>query len=152
VIITRSSNNFGPYQYPEKLLPLSITNLIRGKKIPIYGDGKNIRDWLFVKDNCKALDMVLFRGKDGEVYNIGGGNEMENRDFIGMILDIMNIGPEWIEFVTDRKGHDKRYSVDYSKISEELGWTPSKDLEKNLEDTIQWYVNNPDWWEPLIKK
>lgn len=152
VVITRSSNNFGPYQNPEKLLPLAITNLVRDRKIPLYGDGKNIRDWLFVEDNCKAVDMVLRCGKNGEVYNIGGGNEIENRSFIDLVLELMGKGPENIEFVEDRKGHDRRYSLDFSKIREELGWQPSRDLRENLEKTISWYNDNRSWWMELVKK
>jgi dTDP-glucose 4,6-dehydratase len=152
VVITRSSNNFGPFQNPEKLLPLAITNLIRGRKIPLYGDGKNIRDWLYVEDNCKAVDMVLRCGENGEVYNIGGGNEIENRKFIDIILELMDEGPENIIFVEDRKGHDRRYSLDYSKIVEEVGWQPSKDLKEKLKLTINWYTGNESWWNKLVKK
>jgi dTDP-glucose 4,6-dehydratase len=150
VLITRSSNNFGPYQFPEKMLPLFATNLIRGKKIPVYGDGMNVRDWLYVEDNCRGVDLVLQKGKSGEVYNIAGEQEMPNLHIIKMILKEMRKGEEMIQFVEDRKGHDKRYSIDASKIKE-LGFKHSKPFEQRLRETINWYLQNEWWWKPLVK-
>jgi len=149
VVIARSSNNFGPYQYPEKILPLFIINLIEGKKVPLYGDGRNIRDWLYVEDNCRAIDMVLRQGKNGEVYNIGGGNEKPNIELTKKLLKIMGRDEDSIEFVQDRKGHDRRYSLDSSKIKEELGWKPQYEFDTALKDTVNWYVENMDWWNKL---
>jgi len=149
-IISRSSNNFGPYQYPEKLIPLAITNLIRAKKIPVYGDGLQIRDWLYVEENCKALDLLLHKGRLNQIYNIGSGNQLTNLDLISMILKIMKIGKNKIEFVKDRLGHDRRYALNCDKIRG-LGFNIKYDLERYLEQTIQWYKDNKDWWEKLIK-
>jgi len=149
VVIARSSNNFGPYQYPEKILPLFIINLIEGKKVPLYGDGRNIRDWLYVEDNCRAIDMVLRQGKNGEVYNIGGGNEKPNIELTKKLLKIMGRDEDSIEFVQDRKGHDRRYSLDSSKIKELLGGKPQYDFDTALKDTVNWYVENMDWWNKL---
>jgi dTDP-glucose 4,6-dehydratase len=150
VIITRSSNNFGPYQYPEKVIPLFVTNLIEGKKVPLYADGSNIRDWLFVIDNCEAIDTVMHKGKLGEVYNIGGGNEITNMELTKTILRLLGKGEEYIEFVKDRPGHDKRYSLDISKI-EALGWRPRHDFKRALELTVNWYNENRSWWKRLIR-
>ncbi len=151
VVITRSSNNFGPYQFPEKVIPLFVTNLIRGKKVPLYGEGKNIRDWLYVQDNCKAIDLCLQKGKAGEIYNIGGGNELQNIQLTKMILAEFGKGEEMVERVKDRPGHDLRYSLDCSKIRAELGWKPSAEFEAALKETIKWYKENEWWWKPLVK-
>lgn len=151
VLITRSSNNFGPYQFPEKMLPLFVTNLIRGKKVPVYGDGMNVRDWLYVTDNCRGIDLVLQKGKSGEVYNIAGENELPNIEMVRKILREMGAGEEMIQFVEDRKGHDKRYSVDATKIKE-LGFSHSKPFEQRLHETVKWYKDNAWWWRPLVKE
>jgi dTDP-glucose 4,6-dehydratase len=151
VCITRSSNNYGTHQYPEKLIPLFITHLIQGKKVPVYGEGKNIRDWLHVKDNCAALLTVLEKGKSGEVYNIGGGNERTNMEITRSILSEMGKGDEMITFVEDRKGHDWRYSVDSQKIQESLGWVPNVSFDQGLRETVKWYIENPQWWKPLVE-
>ena len=148
VLITRSSNNFGPYQYPEKLMPLFITNAMDDLRLPLYGDGMNVRDWLFVADNCAAIDLVLQEGNPGEVYNIGGGQEQTNIEITRGILDILGKPESLIEFVTDRPGHDRRYSLDFSKVAA-LGYKPRTDFEKMLEETVRWYVDNCSWWEPL---
>ncbi len=149
VIITRTSNNFGPYQYPEKIIPLFVTNLIDNKKVPLYGDGMNVRDWIYVEDNCNALDRVLHKGKIGEIYNIGAGNEKPNIWITKEIIKIMDKSEDMIEPVEDRLGHDRRYSVNCSKIKKKLGWEPSYKFEEALEKTVNWYVNNEDWWRPL---
>ncbi|MBU4292787.1 MAG: dTDP-glucose 4,6-dehydratase [Actinobacteria bacterium] len=151
ILVTRTSNNFGPYQYPEKIIPLFVTNLIDGKKVPLYGDGMNVRDWIYVSDNCIALDMVLHKGKIGEVYNIGAGNEKPNVWITKKILEILEKPETMIEPVADRLGHDRRYSVDCSKIEKELGWKPEVDFEEALHRTVRWYVNNEKWWRPLKK-
>ncbi|WP_208028922.1 dTDP-glucose 4,6-dehydratase [Rhabdothermincola sediminis] len=148
VIVTRSSNNFGPYQYPEKVIPLFVTNLLEGRKVPLYGDGLNVRDWLYVEDNCAGVDLVLRSGEVGEIYNIGGGNEITNRDLTERVLRLCGAGEEMIEYVTDRPGHDRRYSIDCSKIGA-LGWKPQRDLDEALADTVEWYRANRWWWEPL---
>ncbi len=148
VTVTRSSNNFGPWQFPEKLVPLSITNLLDGANVPLYGDGLNQRDWLFVEDNCAAIDLVLRSGKPGEIYNIGAGNEMPNRVLVDKLLALAGAGPDRIDYVTDRLGHDRRYSVDSSKVTA-LGWEPAYDLDEALELTFAWYRDNRWWWEPL---
>jgi dTDP-glucose 4,6-dehydratase len=151
ILVTRTSNNFGPYQYPEKIIPLFVTNLIDGKKVPLYGDGMNVRDWIYVSDNCIALDIVLHKGKIGEVYNIGAGNEKPNVWITKKILEILDKPETMIKPVTDRLGHDRRYSVDCSKIEKELGWKPEVDFEEALHKTVQWYVHNEKWWRPLKK-
>ena len=151
ILVTRTSNNFGPYQYPEKIIPLFVTNLIDGKKVPLYGDGMNVRDWIYVSDNCIALDMVLHKGKIGEVYNIGAGNEKPNVWITKKILEILEKPETMIEPVADRLGHDRRYSVDCSKIEKELGWKPEVDFEEALHRTVRWYVNNEKWWRSLKK-
>jgi dTDP-glucose 4,6-dehydratase len=150
VVVTRCSNNFGPYQYPEKVIPLFVTNLIDGKKVPLYGDGKNVRDWLHVIDHCEAILAVLERGTPGEVYNIGGNNERSNNELTRTILKIMGLGEDMIQPVPDRLGHDRRYAIDASKIKRELGWQPTRSAwPKALEQTIAWYRANEDWWRPL---
>ena len=151
VCVTRSSNNYGPYQFPEKLVPLFITNIILGRKLPLYGTGKNIRDWIHVDDNCRAIFEVLINGKSGEIYNIGGRNEITNVDLTRWILNLMNKDESEIFFVADRLGHDLRYSVDTNKIESDLGFVPRVEIESGLKKTIEWYVNNRDWWETLIK-
>ena len=148
VIVTRSSNNFGPYQFPEKVIPLFITNLLDGQKVPLYGDGMNVRDWCFVEDNCAAIDLVLRSGTIGEIYNIGAGNEITNRSLTAAVLQLLDRDDSMIEFVDDRLGHDRRYSIDTSKI-ETLGWSPQRDFFEALEETVTWYRDNRWWWEPL---
>jgi len=148
VLITRSSNNFGPYQYPEKLIPLFITNILEGKKVPLYGDGLNVRDWLYVLDNCAGIDMILHRGKDGEAYNIGGDNEKTNREITEIILKELGKDESWIEYVKDRPGHDRRYALDSTKIKK-LGWEPKYDFETAIKEKINWYKNNIDWWRKI---
>ena len=151
VLVTRTSNNFGPYQYPEKIIPLFVTNLIDGKKVPLYGDGMNVRDWIFVTDNCIALDMVLHKGKIGDIYNIGGGNEKPNIWITKKILELLGKSESMIQPVADRLGHDRRYSVDCTKIKRELGWKPQTDFADALKKTVNWYVGNEGWWRPLKK-
>ena len=148
VIVTRSSNNFGPYQFPEKVIPLFVTNLLEGRKVPLYGDGLNIRDWIYVIDNCAGVDLVLRNGTVGEIYNIGGGNETTNRDLTNRVLELLGVGEEMIEYVQDRLGHDRRYSIDCSKVAA-LGWTPQRSLDEALAETVEWYRANRAWWEPL---
>ena len=146
-LITRCSNNFGPYQFPEKVIPLFVTNLIEGSKVPLYGAGQNVRDWLYVEDHCDAILAVLEKGKAGEVYNIGGNNERSNLELTHAILKIMGCGEEMIEYVEDRKGHDLRYAIDASKIKRELGWEPTRSAwPEALEKTVRWYVENEQWW------
>jgi len=148
-IITRCSNNYGPYQFPEKLLPLMIANAQSNKPLPVYGDGMNVRDWLFVEDHCSAIDTVLFKGTCGQVYNIGGNNEWHNIDIVRLILKELGRSEELITFVKDRLGHDRRYAIDSSKIQHELGWKPSVTFEKGIKQTIEWYLKNREWWEKL---
>ena len=148
VIVTRSSNNFGPYQFPEKVIPLFVTNLLDGKKVPLYGDGLNVRDWIHVLDNCAGVDTVLRKGTIGEIYNIGGGNETTNRELTTMVLANMGVGEEMVEYVQDRLGHDRRYSIDCSKANA-LGWQPSRELDVAIAETVEWYRANRSWWEPL---
>ncbi len=150
IIITRSSNNFGAYQFPEKIIPLFITNLLEGEKVPLYGQGTNIRDWLFVKDNCEAIDLVLHQGEPGQIYNIGGGTEIKNIELTGKILEILGKDNSSIAFVKDRQGHDLRYSLNCSKI-ESLGWSPKFNFDEALKETVFWYKNNVSWWKPLKK-
>ncbi|MFH1664817.1 MAG: dTDP-glucose 4,6-dehydratase [Candidatus Omnitrophota bacterium] len=151
VIVVRSSNNFGPYQYPEKAIPLFVTNLLDGKKVPLYGDGSNIREWLYVEDNCAAIDLVLRKGAGGEIYNIGGGGQITNLELTDMILSVMAQDNSCVEHVADRPGHDKRYALDSSKVKE-LGWAQSPDLLRDLEKTVKWYRNNESWWRPIKEK
>jgi dTDP-glucose 4,6-dehydratase len=148
VIITRASNNFGPYQYPEKVIPLFITNAIRGIPVPLYGDGMNVRDWLYVTDHCEAIDLVMEKGIDGEVYNIGGGNELPNIELTHFILDYLKMPRTLIKSVKDREGHDRRYSLDCGKLKK-LGWRPRTDFERVMKETIDWYVQNEWWWEKI---
>lgn len=148
VIITRASNNFGPYQYPEKLMPLFVTNALEDKQLPLYGDGKNIRDWIFVKDHCKAIEFVLQDGLIGEVYNIAGNSERENIQITNLILELLGKPVRLIRYVKDRLGHDRRYSLDTSKLCK-LGWKQGYTFENALKETIQWYKENIDWWRPL---
>jgi len=149
VVITRCSNNYGTHHFPEKLIPLFITNLLEGKKVPVYGTGKNVRDWLHVDDHCRGIFKVLVNGKAGQVYNIGGGQELTNIDITNLLLEAMGADESSIEFVEDRKGHDLRYSVDWKKIKSELGYEPQVIFEDGLKDTIQWYRDNQAWWKPL---
>jgi dTDP-glucose 4,6-dehydratase len=145
-VITRCSNNYGQYQFPEKVMPLFITNIIEGKKVPLYGNGLNVRDWLHVDDHCRGIALALTKGKAGEVYNIGGGTELTNVELTHKILAAMGVGEEFIQPVEDRKGHDLRYSVDITKINTELGYSPQVNFEEGLEKTINWYRNNEAWW------
>jgi dTDP-glucose 4,6-dehydratase len=150
VVITRCSNNYGPYQFPEKMIPLFVTNLLEGRKVPLYGDGMNIRDWLYVEDHCQAIWTVLNKAKPGEVYNIGGNNEMTNRRITEIILQEM--GRSWdesVQYVKDRPGHDRRYAIDASKIKRELGWEPKHRFEDAIKTTIRWYKDHADWWRAI---
>jgi dTDP-glucose 4,6-dehydratase len=149
VVVTRCSNNYGPHQFPEKVIPLFVTNLLDGLPVPLYGDGRNVRDWLHVDDHCRGIQLVAEGGRTGEVYNIGGGTELSNRVLTELLLDA--VGADWssVQQVDDRKGHDLRYSVDISKISDELGYTPRTDFTAGLADTVRWYRDNRSWWEPL---
>ncbi|MCB0915749.1 MAG: dTDP-glucose 4,6-dehydratase [Actinobacteria bacterium] len=149
VRITRCSNNYGPYQFPEKVIPLFVTNLMDGLPVPLYGEGNNVRDWLHVDDHCNGIQLVLDGGRAGEVYNIGGGTELTNKELTFMILEAMGAGEEMMKRVADRKGHDLRYSVDISKISAEFGYAPAVPFEQGLAETIEWYQTNEDWWRPL---
>jgi len=151
-IIIRPSNNYGPYQMPEKFIPLMVTNLIDGLKIPVYGKGLNIRDWLYVEDTCHAIDIVLHKGKVGEVYNIGGGNEKRNIEVVKKVIEIMGKKEDAIKFVPDRPGHDYRYSIDYSKIINDLGWKPRIDFDTGIKMAINWYKENEWWWRPLKER
>ncbi|UUV35236.1 dTDP-glucose 4,6-dehydratase [Amycolatopsis roodepoortensis] len=152
VCVTRCSNNYGPYQFPEKVIPLFVTNLLDGKKVPLYGDGLNVRDWLHVDDHCNGIQLVADGGRPGEVYNIGGGTELTNRELTERLLDAVGAGWDSVEPVVDRKGHDRRYSVDITKISRELGYAPRKSFEDGLAETVAWYSGNRSWWEPLKKR
>lgn len=152
VVITRCSNNYGTYHFPEKLIPLFITNLIEGEKVPVYGTGENVRDWLHVDDHCRGIYSVLMNGHSGEVYNIGGGSELTNNEITSLILGAMGANESSIEYVEDRKGHDFRYSVDWTKINRELGYEPQVRFEVGLRETIQWYRDNEAWWKPLKKR
>ncbi|MFH1292406.1 MAG: dTDP-glucose 4,6-dehydratase [bacterium] len=146
VTISNCSNNYGPYQFPEKLHALFITNLLEDKKIPVYGDGLQIRDWLYVEDHCRAIDLIIHRGKIGDTYCVGGGCEKTNLEVVKKILQLLGKTEDLVEFVKDRPGHDKRYAMDYSKIKEELGWEPSVDFEQGMKKTVQWYQDHKDWW------
>ena len=150
-VITRCSNNYGPYQYPEKLIPLLVTNLMDGKQIPIYGDGKNVRDWLHVDDHCAGILLALEKGKSGEAYNIGGNNERENILIARKLLSLLGKDESSIKYVEDRLGHDRRYAIDASKITRELGWKPKHDFESGIKSTVEWYQANEKWWRPLKK-
>lgn len=151
-LITRCSNNYGPYQYPEKLIPFFISRLLRGEKVPVYGDGLNVRDWLYVYDHCAAIDAVLHKGRIGEVYNIGGHNEKTNLEITHLILDAMNKDESSIEYVQDRLGHDRRYAISNDKITSELGWKPSVTFEEGILLTIDWYLNNKSWMESIEQR
>jgi dTDP-glucose 4,6-dehydratase len=149
VLITRCSNNYGTHHFPEKLIPLFITNLLEGKKLHIFGNGENIRDWLHVDDHCRGIYSVLMNGQSGEIYNIGGGRELTNNEITRMILKVMSVNESSIEYVEDRKGHDLRYSVDWTKINRDLGYKPLVNFEDGLRETIEWYRDNEAWWKPL---
>ena len=151
-LITRCSNNYGPYQYPEKLIPFFITKLLKGEKVPVYGDGLNVRDWLYVYDHCEAIDTVLNKGREGEVYNIGGHNEKTNMEITRLILDAMGKDESSIEYVQDRLGHDRRYAIANDKIQKELGWEPSIKFEDGIKLTIEWYLNNQEWIQHILDK
>ena len=145
VMITRGSNTYGPYQYPEKLIPLFVTNALEGEQLPLYGDGMNVRDWLHVDDHSDGIEFVLFNGKPGQVYNVGGGNERTNREITSIIIDELGLSDDVITRVADRPGHDRRYALDCGKLAA-MGWTPAVDFEQGLRETIRWYRDNPDWW------
>jgi len=149
VVVTRCSNNYGPYQFPEKVIPLFVTNLLDGRKVPLYGDGGNVRDWLHVSDHCTGVALVAARGRLGEVYHIGGGTELTNKELTARLLEACGAGWEMVEMVPDRKGHDRRYSLDITKISTELGYQPRIPFDIGLAETVQWYRDHRDWWEPL---
>lgn len=150
VTISRCSNNYGPYQFPEKLIPLMINNALNDKPLPVYGDGKNVRDWLYVEDHCKAIDLILEQGREGEVYNIGGHNEMANIDIVKLICKELGKPESLIHYVTDRKGHDRRYAIDPAKIHGELGWLPETKFADGIVKTIHWYLENEAWWKPIV--
>lgn len=150
VTISRCSNNYGPYHFPEKLIPLMIINALHDKPLPVYGDGLNVRDWLYVEDHCRAIDLILQKGTVGEVYNVGGHNEMKNIDIVKLICRTLGKPESLIQFVTDRKGHDRRYAIDPTKIHRELGWLPETKFADGIQKTIQWYVNHEGWWQPIV--
>lgn len=149
VMITRCSNNYGPYQFPEKLIPLMISNALEGKELPVYGDGLNVRDWLHVRDHCRAIDIVFHKGVPGEVYNVGGNNEKANIEIVKLILKELGKPESFIKYVKDRPGHDRRYAIDATKIKRELGWEPETRFEQGIKETIEWYLNNREWWERI---
>jgi dTDP-glucose 4,6-dehydratase len=149
VVVSHSCNFYGTHQYPEKLIPFFITNLLEGKKVPLYGDGKNVREWIHTSDHCAAIDVLLHKAAPGEVYNIGSGKELENIEITKLILSEMKLGEEMIELVKDRPGHDRRYAIDCAKMAEDFGWKAEKDFVAGLRETIEWYKNNPQWWQPL---
>ena len=150
VTISRCSNNYGPYHFPEKLIPLMIINALHDEPLPVYGDGLNVRDWLYVEDHCRAIDLILQKGRVGEVYNVGGHNEMKNIDIVKLICKALGKPESLIHHVTDRKGHDRRYAIDPTKIHEELGWLPETKFADGIKKTIQWYLDHEDWWQPII--
>ncbi len=150
ITISRCSNNYGPYHFPEKLIPLMIANALNDKPLPVYGEGLNVRDWLYVEDHCKAIDLIIHKGKVGEVYNIGGHNEMKNIDIVKLICKHLNKPESLITFVTDRKGHDMRYAIDPTKIHSELGWLPETKFSDGIQKTIKWYLDNKEWWQTII--
>ncbi len=150
VTISRCSNNYGPYQFPEKLIPLMIINALEDKPLPVYGDGLNVRDWLYVDDHCSAIDMILEKGKIGQVYNIGGHNEMRNIDIVRKIITILGKTEDLIVYVTDRKGHDRRYAIDPTFIKNELGWLPTTKFEEGIQKTVEWYLANRHWWQNIV--
>ncbi len=150
VSISRCSNNYGPFHFPEKLIPLTITNALHDKRLPVYGDGQNVRDWLYVNDHCRAIDMIVRSGKPGSLFNVGGGSEYANISIVGLILEKLNKPQSLIEFVADRHGHDLRYAIDASKIRSELGWEPLCGFDEGINQTLDWYLNNKDWWCRLV--
>ena len=150
VTISRCSNNYGPYQFPEKLIPLTIVNALHEKPLPVYGTGENVRDWLYVEDHCKAIDLILHKGREGEVYNVGGHNERKNIDIVRLICKALGKSESLITYVADRKGHDLRYAIDPTKIHTELGWLPETKFEDGIQKTIQWYLNNKSWWQEIV--
>lgn len=150
ITISRCSNNYGPYHFPEKLIPLMIANCLNDKALPVYGEGLNVRDWLYVEDHCKAIDLIVRKGRIGEVYNVGGHNEMRNIDSVKMIIHMLGKSEDLITYVTDRKGHDLRYAIDPTKIHTELGWLPETRFQDGIKKTIAWYLNNRSWWEEII--
>jgi dTDP-glucose 4,6-dehydratase len=152
VVVTRCSNNYGPYQFPEKLIPLMIIKAMRDEPLPVYGDGQNVRDWIHVEDHCSGIIAALFEGKAGRVYNFGGNSEMVNLDVVKLILDRLGKPHSLISYVTDRLGHDRRYAIDSSFAQQELQWKPLHDFREGLESTIDWYLNNRDWWQPLLER
>lgn len=150
--ITRCSNNYGPYHFPEKLIPLIVTNAMDNLSLPVYGDGENIRDWLHVRDHCQAIHLVMKKGVSGEVYNVGGHNERTNNELVNLIVDQLNVSTDLITYVEDRLGHDRRYAIDPTKLMTELGWKPAYTFDTGIVETIQWYQDNEDWWRPLKQK
>lgn len=152
VTISRCSNNYGPYQFPEKLIPLMIINALQDNLLPVYGDGKNVRDWLYVEDHCRAIDLILQKGQTGEIYNVGGHNEMQNLHIVKLICKELGKPKSLITYVKDRKGHDKRYAIEPTKIHNELGWLPKTRFKDGIKETIQWYLENRDWWEQILDK
>lgn len=150
VTVSRCSNNYGPYHFPEKLIPLMIANALADKSLPVYGDGKNVRDWLYVEDHCKAIDLILQNGRIGQVYNIGGHNEKTNLEVVKTVLKILGKSEDLITFVKDRPGHDMRYAIDPTKIKNELGWYPETSFDEGIEKTVQWYLSNKKWWENIV--
>ena len=150
VTISRCSNNYGPYHFPEKLIPLMITNALENKRLPVYGKGENVRDWLYVEDHCEAIDLIVRKGRVGEIYNIGGHNERTNLSVVKGILSILGKDKSLIEYVTDRPGHDLRYAIDHTKISKELGWLPKTSFEEGIKKTVEWYLDNKEWWQHVL--
>ncbi len=150
VTISRCSNNYGPYHFPEKLIPLMIANCLNDKPLPVYGEGLNVRDWLYVEDHCRAIDLIIHRGREGEVYNVGGHNEMRNIDIVKLICDYLGKPYSLIKHVADRKGHDMRYAIDPTKIHDELGWLPETKFADGIKKTIDWYLDNREWWETIV--
>lgn len=150
VTISRCSNNYGPYHFPEKLIPLTIANCLNDKPLPVYGEGLNVRDWLYVEDHCRAIDLIIHRGREGEVYNVGGHNEMRNIDIVKLICDYLGKPYSLIKHVADRKGHDMRYAIDPTKIHDELGWLPETKFADGIKKTIDWYLDNREWWETIV--
>ncbi|MFW5442230.1 dTDP-glucose 4,6-dehydratase [Aerococcus urinaeequi] len=150
ITISRCSNNYGPYHFPEKLIPLMIINALNNEPLPVYGDGKNVRDWLYVEDHCEAIDLIIHEGTVGEVYNVGGHNEMANIDIVKLICNALDKPESLIKYITDRKGHDRRYAIDPTKIHAELGWLPKTSFEEGIQKTIQWYLDNEDWWQDIV--
>ena len=150
VSVSRCSNNYGPYQFPEKLIPLMVINALNGMPLPVYGSGENVRDWLYVEDHCKAVDLIIHNGEAGTVYNVGGHNEMRNIDIVKTIIGILGKDESLIKFVEDRKGHDRRYAIDPAKISADLGWKPETAFAEGLKKTVQWYLDNRSWWKEII--